>query len=67
MDAVAVGSGTALLDHPKLTARHVEPPPARQPRRLVFDRTGRVPAGLGLERVGEADPRTPCGASRARA
>jgi diaminohydroxyphosphoribosylaminopyrimidine deaminase/5-amino-6-(5-phosphoribosylamino)uracil reductase len=56
MDAVAVGSGTALLDHPKLTARHVEPPPARQPRRLVFDRTGRVPAELGLERVGEADP-----------
>jgi diaminohydroxyphosphoribosylaminopyrimidine deaminase / 5-amino-6-(5-phosphoribosylamino)uracil reductase len=56
MDAVAVGSGTALLDHPRLTVRHVEPLAERQPRRLVFDRTGRVPAELGLERVGEADP-----------
>jgi diaminohydroxyphosphoribosylaminopyrimidine deaminase/5-amino-6-(5-phosphoribosylamino)uracil reductase len=56
MDAVAVGSGTALLDRPALTVRHVEQPPARQPRRLVFDRAGRVPADLGLERVGEAEP-----------
>jgi diaminohydroxyphosphoribosylaminopyrimidine deaminase/5-amino-6-(5-phosphoribosylamino)uracil reductase len=55
MDAVAVGSGTALKDRPALTARHVDPPPDRQPRRLVFDRRGRVPGDLGLEGVGEAD------------
>jgi diaminohydroxyphosphoribosylaminopyrimidine deaminase/5-amino-6-(5-phosphoribosylamino)uracil reductase len=57
MDAVAVGSGTALQDRPALTVRHVDTPPVRQPRRLVFDRTGRVPAELGLERVGESSPR----------
>jgi diaminohydroxyphosphoribosylaminopyrimidine deaminase / 5-amino-6-(5-phosphoribosylamino)uracil reductase len=40
-DAVAVGIGTALADDPQLTARidgvH------RQPRRVIFDATGRLP------------------------
>ena len=45
-DAVAVGIGTALADDPQLTARvdgvH------RQPRRVVFDSTARLPLGSQL-------------------
>jgi diaminohydroxyphosphoribosylaminopyrimidine deaminase / 5-amino-6-(5-phosphoribosylamino)uracil reductase len=54
LDAVAVGIGTALADDPQLTARidsvH------RQPRRVVFDSTARLP--LDSKLVSQA-PETP--------
>jgi diaminohydroxyphosphoribosylaminopyrimidine deaminase/5-amino-6-(5-phosphoribosylamino)uracil reductase len=48
MDAVAVGSGTALADDPALDARDVVGPVERQPLRVVFDRRGRLVASLRL-------------------
>lgn len=42
--AVVVGAGTALADHPSLTARDVDPPVDRQPLRVLLDGRGRVPA-----------------------
>jgi diaminohydroxyphosphoribosylaminopyrimidine deaminase/5-amino-6-(5-phosphoribosylamino)uracil reductase len=42
--AVVVGAGTALADHPSLTARDVDPPVERQPLRVLLDGRGRVPA-----------------------
>jgi diaminohydroxyphosphoribosylaminopyrimidine deaminase/5-amino-6-(5-phosphoribosylamino)uracil reductase len=49
VDAVAVGVGTALTDDPQLTARieGVE----RQPRRVVFDSTARLPHDSKLVRA----------------
>jgi len=42
--AVVIGAGTALADHPSLTARDVDPPADRQPLRVLLDARGRVPA-----------------------
>ncbi len=46
VDAIAVGVGTVVADDPLLTVRPApdEPPPSRQPIRVVFDRSGRTPA-----------------------
>lgn len=50
VDAVAVGIGTALEDDPQLTARGVDA--ARQPKRVIFDSTLRLP--LDSQLVAEA-------------
>ena len=42
--AVVIGAGTALADHPSLTARDVDPPVDRQPLRVLLDARGRVSA-----------------------
>jgi len=43
--AIVIGSGTALADHPSLTVRDARPPqPAQPPWRVLVDRRGRVPA-----------------------
>lgn len=54
-DAVAVGIGTVLADDPLLTARDTgaDPVPGRQPARVVFDSTARLPLGSAL--VGSLD------------
>ena len=44
-DAVMVGAGTALADDPALTVRRVN---GTQPRRIVWDRKGLLPAHLQL-------------------
>ena len=49
-DAVAVGIGTALADDPTLDARGVDPPPRRQPLRVVFDSSARLPLESTLVR-----------------
>jgi len=46
VDAVVIGIGTALADDPQLTARL--PDVVRQPRRVVFDSTGRLPVDSQL-------------------
>ena len=45
VDAVVVGSQTALTDDPQLTVRHVSGP---NPARVVLDRRGRLPAKARL-------------------
>jgi diaminohydroxyphosphoribosylaminopyrimidine deaminase/5-amino-6-(5-phosphoribosylamino)uracil reductase len=54
--AVAVGIGTALADDPTLTARDCVPPAERQPLRLVFDRSARLPAESALVRSADEGP-----------
>lgn len=46
VDAVVVGIGTALADDPQLTARI--PGVVKQPRRIVFDSTARLPLDCKL-------------------
>jgi diaminohydroxyphosphoribosylaminopyrimidine deaminase / 5-amino-6-(5-phosphoribosylamino)uracil reductase len=55
-DAVAVGIGTALHDDPQLTARI--PDVVRQPRRVVFDTTGRLPVSSKLVQMAPEVPLT---------
>ena len=52
LDAVLVGSGTARSDDPALTVRSTH---GRQPRRIVLDRTGTLPASLKLFSDDHAD------------
>ena len=54
-DAVAVGSGTALADDPKLTVRGV-PEPRVPPARVVFDRRLRLPLESTLVRTAREVP-----------
>jgi diaminohydroxyphosphoribosylaminopyrimidine deaminase/5-amino-6-(5-phosphoribosylamino)uracil reductase len=56
VDAVAVGIGTALADDPRLTAR--VPGVVRQPRRVVFDATARLPLDSQLVRQAREIPLT---------
>ena len=55
-DAVAIGIGTALRDDPQLNAR--VPDVARQPRRIIFDTTARLPVNSNLVRMAPEVPLT---------
>lgn len=55
-DAVAVGIGTALADDPLLTARDLPQAPPRQPARVVFDSTARLPLDSQLARTAPEVP-----------
>ncbi|HEX2085639.1 MAG TPA: bifunctional diaminohydroxyphosphoribosylaminopyrimidine deaminase/5-amino-6-(5-phosphoribosylamino)uracil reductase RibD [Solirubrobacteraceae bacterium] len=56
VDAVAVGVGTALADDPQLTAR--VDGVVRQPRRVVFDSTARLPLDSKLVQAAREVPLT---------
>lgn len=64
-DAVAVGVATAIADDPMLTAR-TDPPPARTPVRIVFDRSARLPPSSRLVRTARDVPTLLVTDSRAR-
>lgn len=64
-DAVAVGVATAIADDPMLTAR-TDPPPARQPVRVVFDRSARLPPSSRLAGTAREVPTLLVTDSRAR-
>jgi len=53
-DAIAVGIGTALADDPLLTARDTDLP--RQPVRVVFDSTARLPLDSQIIRTLDQSP-----------
>jgi diaminohydroxyphosphoribosylaminopyrimidine deaminase / 5-amino-6-(5-phosphoribosylamino)uracil reductase len=54
-DAIGVGAETALKDDPLLTVR-TDPPPARQPLRVVFDSRLRLSPGSALARTAKSAP-----------
>jgi diaminohydroxyphosphoribosylaminopyrimidine deaminase/5-amino-6-(5-phosphoribosylamino)uracil reductase len=54
-DAVLVGSGTVFADDPELTAR-TDPPPAKQPLRIVADSRARVPANARIFKTLDKGP-----------
>lgn len=54
-DAIAVGIGTVLADDPQLTVRHRRMPRV-PPRRIVFDRTARLPLESKLVRTARDIP-----------
>ena len=55
VDAVLIGSGTALADDPSLTVRLDQPArPTRNPLRVVVDTQGRLPATAKLLTDGQA-------------
>ncbi|MFQ3592599.1 MAG: bifunctional diaminohydroxyphosphoribosylaminopyrimidine deaminase/5-amino-6-(5-phosphoribosylamino)uracil reductase RibD [Gemmataceae bacterium] len=53
VDAILVGSGTALADDPALTAR---PPGPRTATRIILDRRGRLPATAQVVRTAREVP-----------
>jgi len=53
VDAILIGIGTALADNPSLTAR---PPGPRTPRRIVLDRSLRLPIDGQLARTARQIP-----------
>ena len=58
VDAVAVGIGTALADDPALTSRDGDVKAPRQPRRILFDSSGRLPLESKLIATLEVAPLT---------
>jgi diaminohydroxyphosphoribosylaminopyrimidine deaminase / 5-amino-6-(5-phosphoribosylamino)uracil reductase len=54
--AVGVGIGTVLADDPMLTARELHPPVERQPLRVVFDRSARLPLTSALVQTARQYP-----------
>jgi diaminohydroxyphosphoribosylaminopyrimidine deaminase / 5-amino-6-(5-phosphoribosylamino)uracil reductase len=58
-DAVLTGIGTVLADDPELTAR-TDPPPARQPLRIILDTHARTPLDGRLARSLDRGPVCVC-------